>query len=149
MVLGRVYYLASSMRELAAVCGLLLLMGCTGQPQPPPKFTGGLWAEQNLELEAAMFRLTDAQRAEQAHAFEVALADETLAMEQARVRNELQTCPGSVRQPLALSAGDQTRDTIRIRVYDDPSRIAAVGRVALADWRLRRARATGDQQYCE
>jgi len=130
------------MRQIAAVCGLLLV-ACTG-----PHTTGGLWAEQNLEQEAAIFRTSEEQRAQQAHALEVALADETLALEQARVRGELEACPTSIRQPWALSAGNRVRDTIRIRVYDDPARIAALAQVALADWRVRRARATGERHFC-
>jgi hypothetical protein len=132
------------MRLFLALVGLLLA-GCVG-----PHSTGGLWAQQNLEQEAAVFRLTDAQRADQAHVFELGLADESLAAEQARIRGELQqTCPGSTRQPLTPSPGDKVRDTIRVRVQDDPARIAAVAQVALADWRLRRARATGESRFCD
>ncbi|MGI9147249.1 MAG: hypothetical protein ACR2IK_11955 [Chloroflexota bacterium] len=132
------------MRVLVAL-GCLLLVGCTG-----PHSTGALWAQQNLEQETALFRLSDAQRADRARAFELSLADETLASERARIESGLQDCPASVGQPrsLAVSVGDRARDALRIRAQADPVRLNSLALVALADWRLRRARATGDAQFC-
>jgi hypothetical protein len=124
--------------------GGLLLVGCAG-----PHSSDGLWAQQNLEQEAAVFRLSDAQRADQARAFELGLADETLAADRARIAAGVTACPGSTREPLAVSPGDRVRDTVRIRVQGDPVRQASLAQVALADWRLRRARATGDAGMCD
>ena len=95
------------MRLSLALCGLLLA-GCAG-----PHSTGALWAQQNLEREAALSRSTEAQRAAQAQAFELTLADEALSAERLRVEEGLQDCPGE-RRPFALSAGDKVRDTIRL-----------------------------------
>src|SRR5438270_326383 len=88
--------------------GCLLLAGCSG-----PHSTGGLWAQENLEREAALFRLTDAQRAEGASAFELSVADESLAAERSRVEAALSDCPGD-RRALAISSGDKVRDTVRL-----------------------------------
>ncbi len=130
------------MRLLLALCGLLLV-GCAG-----PHSTGALWAQQNLEREAALFRSTEAQRAAQAQAFELTLADEALAAERARVEQALQNCPGE-RRPLALSAGDRVRDTIRLRARGDSGRLLAVAQVALADWYVRRGSSSGDASLCD
>ena len=96
-----------------------------------------------------MFRIGDAQRAAQVQAFELGLADRDLAAERARIEAGLADCPGSTRQPLAISSGDRVRDGIRIRAENDPTRLASVAQIALADWRLRRAQATGDAQRCD
>src|SRR5438067_13573522 len=108
------------MRLWVSLCCALLMVGggCAG-----PHSTGGLWAQQNLEQEAALFRLTDAQRAEQAHAVDLSLADQALASERARLAAELVNCPGP-RQALSVSTGDRTRDGIRIRVEGDSQRSA-------------------------
>ena len=135
-------YPPSGMR-LSVALGCLLLVGCTG-----PHSTGALWAQQDLEQETAMYRLTDAQRAERVLLFELGLADETLAAERARIDSGQLDCPGE-RQPLALSIGDKPRDTVRLRAQGDPGRLASVAQIALADWRLRRARATGDARFCD
>jgi hypothetical protein len=131
------------MRLLVAL-GCLLLVGCAG-----PHTTGGLWAEQNLDRELAMFRTGDAQRAAQARTYLASLADETLAAERSRIQTGLQDCPGSARQPLALSVGDRPRDIVRIRAQGDTARLAATAQIALADWRLRRAQATGEARFCD
>ena len=123
--------------------GCLLLAGCTG-----PHSTGGLWAQQNLEREAALFRLTDAQRAEAATAFELSLADESLAAERSRMEAALNDCPGD-RRPLTISSGDAVRDSVRLRARADTARLTAVAQIALADWRVRRGQATGDAQFCD
>jgi hypothetical protein len=130
------------MRLLVAL-SCLLLAGCTG-----PHSTGALWARQNLEQETAMFRLSDAQRADRSRAFELGLVDETLAAERARIEAGLQTCPGNL-QPLAVSIGDRPRDSVRIRVHDDSARMTGLAQIALADWRLRRALQTGDARFCD
>ena len=129
--------------RLLLVLGTLLLVGCAG-----PHSTGGLWAQQNLEREAALFRLSDAQRAQAASAFELSLADEVLAAERSRVEAALQDCPGE-RRPLALSAGDALRDTVRVRAQADASRLTTLAQIALADWRIRRGQATGETRFCE
>jgi hypothetical protein len=122
----------------------LLVVGCAG-----PHSTGALWAQQDVEQETAMFKLGDAQRAAQARAFELALADRDLAAEQARIDTALADCPGSARTPLALSSGDRVRDTIRLRAEGDATRLGSVAQIALADWRLRRAQATGEPGWCD
>jgi hypothetical protein len=97
--------------------------------------------------------LTDAQRADRVRAFELGLVDETLTAERARIEASLQDCPGSGsvagEQALAPSVGDKPRDTVRIHAQGDPVRMASVAQIALADWRLRRARATGDASFCD
>jgi hypothetical protein len=130
--------------RLCVALGCLLLVGCAG-----PHTTGALWAQQILEREAALFPLSDAQRAERVRQYELELADEALRAEHARVAAGLQDCPGSAREPLAVSAGDRVRDTVRVRAQGDSGRLAQVAHIALADWRLRRARATGEARFCE
>ena len=135
-------YAATGMR-LALALGTLLLAGCAG-----PHSSGGLWAQQNLEREAALFRLSDAQRAQAAATFELSLADEILASERSRVETALQDCPGE-RRPLALSSGDTVRDTVRVRAQADVARLTALAQIALADWRIRRGQATGEGRFCD
>ena len=130
------------MRLSLALCGLLLA-GCAG-----PHSTGALWAQQNLEREAALFRSTETQRAAQAQEFELTLADEALSAERLRVEEGLQDCPGE-RRPFALSADDKVRDTIRLRARGDSARLTAVAQVALADWYLRRGSSSGDAGLCD
>jgi hypothetical protein len=131
------------MRRLSlALCGLALSLGCSG-----PNSTGALWAQQNLEREAALFRLSDAQRAEQATAFEQSLADALLASERARLEADLASCP-SAPQPLGVSPGDKVRDVIRLHAQGDAARLDGVAQLALADWRLRRAAETSNIQFC-
>jgi hypothetical protein len=132
------------MRLRVGLACALLVTGCTG-----PHSTGALWAQQDVEQETAMFRIGDAQRAAQVQAFELGLADRALAAERARVEAGLADCPGSTRQPLAISSGDRVRDGIRVRAENDPTRLASVAQIALADWRLRRAQATGDARRCD
>jgi len=126
------------------MCSVVALSaGCAG-----PRSTGALWAQQNVEREAALFRLSDAQRVEQAHMFELGLADEEIATERARLGIELQACPGPV-QAFAPSANNAVRDGIRIRAQGDATRLTAVAQVALADWRIRRAHSTGQTRFCD
>jgi hypothetical protein len=108
-----------------------------------------LWAQQNLDRERALFRKGDAGRAAEARAFELGIADEALAAEQARISAGLRACPSSTRRALVPSTGDRVRDTIRIRAQGDPIRMAGVAHVALADWWLRRAAASGDARFCD
>src|SRR5919199_3288876 len=134
--------LARPMRRLLAL-GCLLLVGCAG-----PHSTGALWSLQNQQREAVVFSQTDAQRAQAARAYELSLADESLAAERARVEIALLDCPRKLRA-MAISSGDAVRDSIRVRAQADAARLTAVAQVALADWRLRRARATGEARFCE
>jgi len=131
------------MRLSSALACLLLAVGCVG-----PHSTGALWAQQNLERELVIGRQTEAERLGKLHAYELGLADESLAAERVRLSSALQDCPGAQRQTLQLSPGDRIRDTIRVRVGEDVPRQAAVAQLALADWRLRRAQATGEAHFC-
>lgn len=130
--------------RLSLALGCLLLVGCVG-----PHSSGALWAQQNLDNELAMSRQSDAQRAAQSHAYELTLADESLAAERARIDAALQDCPGLTRQALEVSTGDRVRDAVRLRSADDAQRQTAVAQLALADWRLRRARATAETHFCD
>jgi hypothetical protein len=132
------------MRRAMALACLLVGVGCVG-----PHASGALWAQQDLEREAALFKLSDAQRADRLTRFELGLADETLTAERTRLESELQECPGAVRQPLQPSVGDKARDGVRVRAQSDPARQALVSQLALADWHLRRGQATGDAHFCE
>jgi hypothetical protein len=140
MVLGRLS--SDAMRLWFAVGGLLCVLGCAG-----PRSTGALWSQQNQALEAAGFRLSEAQRVELMQTFERSLADEALAAERTRLTGELETCPGPS-EPLSVSKGDRVRDAIRLRAAGDASRLNEVAQLALADWRLRRAAATGNAAFC-
>jgi hypothetical protein len=130
--------------RLSVAVACLLLAGCAG-----PHSSGGLWALRNLEQESVLSRRSEAQRAAQARAVELVLADEAVAAEWARIDAALQDCPGDTRQALNVSPGDRVRDAARLRIQDDPTRLAAVAQVALADWRVRRARATGEARFCD
>jgi hypothetical protein len=107
-----------------------------------------LWAQQNLELELAQFRLSEPQRAAAAQRYELAIADETLAAERSRLAALAQNCPGD-RQTLMVSSGDRVRDGVRIRAQGDAARLNGVAQLALADWQLRRAQATGEAARCD
>ena len=95
-----------------------------------------------------MYQQSDAQRAGIALTFELGLADQSLAAERQRITTELQNCPGPS-QTLGMSTGDSVRDTVRLRAQSDPARLAEVSDLALADWYVRRASATGNAQFCE
>lgn len=132
------------MRSVVAVLvTCLVTTGCAG-----PHSSGALWAQQNLEQEAALFRLGDAQRLQQAQAFELGLADDSLRAERTRIMHELESCPGP-QQTLAVSPGDKVRDGIRIRAQGDAPRLGQVAQLALADWQVRRAHATGRSDLCD
>jgi hypothetical protein len=117
------------MRRWMLVGTLLVLVGCVG-----PHSTGALWALQNAQEDGPIFAMSDAARAAQAHAVELSLADAELAKERARV----QVCRSDEPQPPAVSVGDKVRDGIRVRIGDDPARLAQVAEIALADWYGRR-----------
>jgi hypothetical protein len=123
---------------------LLALSGCVG-----PHSTGSLWVLQNTQLDAELFRTSDAQRAVNAHAYELTLAQQVIDGERARLGAALQTCPSAERQPLQISAGDRGRDRARLWIADDGAMRQALANVALADWRLRRANATGETARCD
>jgi hypothetical protein len=131
------------MRRFVSASCLLLIVGCVG-----PHSSGALWAQQNLEQELVSGRQLDAERVAALHAYELALADESLTAERARLALAAQDCPGAARQ-LQLSPGDRTRDSIRLRIGDNALRQTAVAQLALIDWRMRRAHATGDARFCD
>src|SRR4051812_47304680 len=103
--------LASNMRLRLGVGALLVLAlsGCVG-----PHSSGSLWVLQNTQSDAEAFRTTDAQRAANAHVYELTLAESVIGSERARVAAALQACPSTQRQALQISAGDQQRDRARM-----------------------------------
>jgi hypothetical protein len=48
-----------------------------------------------------------------------------------------------------VSPGDAVRDGIRVQSQTDQARLAAVARLALADWYVRRANASGSPRLCD
>ena len=132
------------MRIWLPAWAMVLLAGCAG-----PHSSGSLWALESAQFDTVLSRTPDVVRAEQAHAFELALSDEVLASERARIAAALGDCPSRERQSLELSVGDSVRDSVRIRAADDPERRKNLTDVAVADWRLRRANATGDSGFCD
>ena len=132
------------MRLLVLISCLLVMAGCVG-----PHSSGALWAQQNLEQELIIGRQTEAERLGKLYAYELVLADESLASERARLSSAVQDCPGAARRRLQLSPGDRIRDTVRVRIGEDAPRQAVVAQLALADWRLRRAQATGETHFCD
>jgi hypothetical protein len=127
----------------AALAVLGLSVGCA-----PAASSGGLWAQAALQQELALFRLTDAQRAAGARAYELSLADRQLVSERDRLDQLARACPDPS-QALPISSGNRVRDGIRIQVQGDAARLATVGQLALADWQLRRAASTGDEHFCD
>jgi hypothetical protein len=121
------------------VCGV----ACAG-----PHSSGALWSQRYVEQERVYFALTDVEHRAQAQQFELGLADESLAAENRRLDAALQVCPGP-RQALAASTSDSLRDGIRARAQAKPDRLAQVAQVALADWYVRRASASGDARFCD
>jgi hypothetical protein len=120
----------------------LIAVGCAG-----PHSSGALWAQQNLDAERATFRLGDQKRAELAQQFELSVVDERLNSEFQRIQSDLQVCPGP-RAAFTPSRGDTVRDGVRIHVLSDGPRLTKLSDVALADWFVRRANATGDTGFC-
>jgi hypothetical protein len=128
-----------------AVSAALLTTGvaCAG-----PHSSGALWSSQYFEQERAYFGQTDDEHRAQAQKFELGLADESLAAENTRLDAELQICPGP-RTALTASSSDALRDGIRVHAQADPERLGQLSRIALADWYLRRARASGNTRFCD
>jgi hypothetical protein len=122
---------------------LVCCAACAG-----PHTSGALWSQQYVEQERAYFALSDVEHRAHAQQFELGLADESLAAESTRLDAALQTCPGP-RQALTASPSDAFRDGIRVRARADPERLSQVAQVALADWYLRRASASGDARFCD
>jgi hypothetical protein len=110
--------------------------------------SGSLWALDEAHLEETMvYRTPDPQRAAQARQFELQLADQVLAADQARLEALLKTCPEQRQNRLEPSAAARARDAVRAR--QDPDRSARVTRLAAADWYLRRAATSGEPALCE
>jgi hypothetical protein len=130
------------MRLALSLC-VLLLTACVG-----PHSSGALWSQQYVDQEKAFFALTDAQRRAATTQFALSLADESLAAESQRLDAAMQTCPGP-RQPLEPSPGAKVRDGIRIQAGGDAERANRLAQLALEDWYLRRASATGDARFCD
>jgi hypothetical protein len=135
--------LAATMR-LALAIACVLLTGCAAPPSD-----GGLWARTGLQQELVIGRMSDNQRAAAAHEFELRLVDDALTQEARRLEQAAQACPSSERSPLGVSQSDRVRDSMRVRIRDDPERARRVASQALADWYLRRARATGMLELCQ
>ncbi len=130
------------MRLALSAC-VLLITACVG-----PHSSGALWSQQYVDQERAYFALSDAQRRAATTQFALSLADESLAAESQRLDAALQTCPGP-RQALQASPGDKVRDGIRVQASGDAQRANKVAELALTDWYLRRASATGDAHFCD
>src|SRR5215468_2123275 len=112
-----------------------------------PSEEGALWSARAIQQELVLSRLSDAQRLAAAHGAEVQMVDAILNQEESRLRGALQNCPAE-RQPIAISPADKLRDSLRIRVADDPARLQKVADLALADWYIRRSNATGYPELC-
>jgi hypothetical protein len=122
----------------------LLLAGCAH-----PYSTGALWSYDEFRQTLRGYGVSDAERHQAAHAYELALADEALASERARLRRQLDACPGTEPRPLEFSVGDAVRDGIRIWARDDANRVQTVAQLALVDWWIRRGQSTGNAVYCD
>jgi hypothetical protein len=132
--------LAREMRWLLAA----LVLGTAGCG---PSADGALWSARAIQQELVLSRLSDAQRLAAAHGAEVQLVDAILNQEESRLRGALHICPAE-RRPMAISPADKLRDSLRIRVADDSARLQKVADLALADWYVRRANATGFPELC-
>lgn len=131
------------MRFLIALGGLLCA-GCVG-----PHSTGALWAQQNIQREIELSRVSDATRAQQAQAYQQASAERLLATERARVTDLVSACPGSARVPIGISPGDRSRDALRVLAYGDARLEAMLTQLAQADWFARRGQSSGDAAQCD
>jgi protein-tyrosine-phosphatase len=131
------------MRRALSVSVLVLCLGCA-----TPRTSGSLWALDEAHLEEEMvYRTPDPQRAAQARQFEMQVADEVLAADQARLEALLKTCPEPRTDRLEVSPSARARDGVRAR--QEPDRSARVTRLAAADWYLRRAATSGDTGLCD
>jgi hypothetical protein len=130
-------------RVLPIAMGLLVSsVACAG-----PHTTGALWVEQFAAQEKTYFSTDESLRHAQTVAFQSELVDEGVAAERQRLNAMMQVCPGPP-SPLVPSVGDQRRDALRIQSGDDPERLEQIARLALMDWYLRRASASGDAGFC-
>jgi hypothetical protein len=131
------------MRRIVGLSALVLTLGCAA-----PQTSGGLWALDEAHLEEDMvYRTPEPQRAAQARQYQLLVADEVLATDQARLQTLLVSCPEPRQDRLEPSPTAQARDSVRAR--QDPDRSARVARLAAADWYLRRAATTGQTSFCE
>jgi hypothetical protein len=130
--------------RIASVLSLCMLVmaACVG-----PHSSGALWSQQYVDQERVYFASTDAQRRAATTAFELGVADAALSAETSRIDAAIGACPGQP-QPLQVSPGDKVRDGIRIQAGSDADRMQQVAQLALADWYVRRASATGDARFC-
>jgi hypothetical protein len=134
------------MQTVLPACALLLVLG--GVACAPGGSSGSLWALDEAHLEEEMvYRTPDPQRAAQARQYQLQVADADLAADQARLEALLASCPEPRQDRLEPSSGARVRDAVRVR--QDPDRSARVGRLAAADWYLRRAATTGQSAFCE
>lgn len=120
------------MRRAALTAALIMLAGCAAPPSD-----GGVWSRQGQQQELAISRLSNEQRAAAAHVFELRLADEALSAMQARLEDALPACPDARLRSSTVSVFDEVRDRVRVRIGDDPTRVARVQQLALADESLR------------
>lgn len=123
-----------------------LLLGCVACAGP--KSSGALWRQQYADQEKAYFSVSDAQHQAQARGFEIGVAEEGIRSEAQRIDAALQTCPAPP-QPLAPSTGDAARDGLRVQSSGDDDRLTQIARIAIEDWYVRRASATGDSRFCQ
>ena len=131
------------MRRALSISVLVLSLGCAA-----PRTSGALWALDEAHLEEEMvYRRPDAQRAAQARQFELEVADQVLAADQARLQGLLASCPEPRADRLEVSPSARARDGVRAR--QDPARSARAGQLAAADWYLRRAVTTGEAALCQ
>ena len=127
----------------SAAAALLLTLGCAA-----PQTSSGLWALDEAHLEEEMvYRTPEPQRAAQARQFQLHVADEVLASDQARLERLLATCPEPRTDRLEVSPAGRARDGVRAR--RDPVRNTRTTQLAAADWYLRRAASSGEPALCE
>jgi hypothetical protein len=131
-----------------ALPGWALVLVLAGAGCASGTSSGSLWALDEAHLEEEMvYRTPDPQRAAQARQYELQVADEVLAADQARLQALLTTCPEPRQDRLQPSAAARARDAVRAR--RDPERTARTTRLAAADWYLRRAASGGEPSLCE
>src|SRR4051812_152438 len=108
--------LASNMRLGLGFAAALLLVasGCVGSHS-----TGSLWVLQNTQLDAQQFRTSDAQTSATPAAYQVALAQQVIDSERARLEAGLVSCAKGDRQALVISEGARQRDRARLWLAED------------------------------
>jgi hypothetical protein len=135
-----------AMRRALPVWALVLVFAGAGCASGTS--SGSLWALDEAHLEEELvYRTPDPQRAAQARQYQLRVADEVLDADQARLEALLATCPEPRQDRLEPSAAARARDGVRAR--QDPDRSARAGRLAAADWYLRRAATSGETALCE